>query len=107
MQRHGQPQSVVADKQRSHGAGMKTIGNADRHETGRWFNNRAENSHLPFRRRERVMWRFRLMRSLQLIGAVHASVHNHFNQEYTPYSGYNFKLNRAAALSEWRGLCAA
>jgi putative transposase len=66
----------------------------------------AENSHLPFRRRERAMLRFRRMRSLQTFAAVHSSVHNHFNQERSLSSRNNFKLNRTAALAEWRGLCA-
>ena len=70
-------------------------------------NNRAENSHQPFRRRERAMLRFRRMRTLQKFASVHASVHNHFNQERTLYSRQNFKANRAAALAEWRGLFAA
>ena len=83
---------------------MKVIGNADKQDTGRWLNNRAENSHLPFRRRERAMQRFRSMRSLQKFAAVHASVCNHFNQERHLYSRTNFKLNRAAALAEWRQL---
>jgi putative transposase len=47
MKRYGQPQGIVMDKLRSYGAAMKDIGNADQHETGRWLNNRAENSHLP------------------------------------------------------------
>ncbi|NKW72253.1 DDE-type integrase/transposase/recombinase, partial [Rhodobacteraceae bacterium R_SAG10] len=76
-------------------------------ETGRWLNNRAENSHLPFRRRERAMLRFRQMRSLQKFVTVHASVLNHFNQERHLYSRDNFKLNRTAALTEWRQLCSA
>ncbi|WP_373237219.1 DDE-type integrase/transposase/recombinase, partial [Cohaesibacter celericrescens] len=75
--------------------------------TGRWRNNRAENSHLPFRRRERAMIRFRRMRALQKFASIHASVYNHFNQERGLYSRLNFKLNRSAALAEWRGLCAA
>ena len=107
MKRHGRPEVLVTDKLRSYGAAMKVIGNADRQETGRWLNNRAENSHLPFRRRERAMLRFRQMRSLQKFVAIHGSVHNHFNQERHLYSRDNFKLNRAAALSEWRGLGAA
>jgi putative transposase len=102
MKRHGQPHVIVTDKLRSYGAAMKFIGNADRQETGRWLNNRAENSHLPFRRRERAMLRFRKMRSLQKFVTVHASVHNHFNQERSLYSRNNFKLNRAAALAGWR-----
>ena len=107
MKRYGNPEIIVTDKLRSYGAAMKAIGNASRQETGRWQNNRAENSHLPFRRRERAMLRFRQMRSLQKFVAVHASVHNHFNQERHLYSHSNFKLNRTAALAEWRGLCAA
>ena len=75
-------------------------------ETGRWLNNRGENSHQPFRRRERAMQRFRSMRSSQKFTAVHSSVHNHFNQERHLYHRAIFKLNRAAALAEWRGLCA-
>ena len=59
MKRYGQPEIIVTDKLRSYGAAMRVIGNDNRQETGRWLNNRAENSHLPFRRRERAMLRFR------------------------------------------------
>ena len=107
MKRHGRPQILVTDKLRSYRAAMKDLGNAGRQETGRWLNNRVENSHLPFRRRERVMLRFRRMRSLQKFVTVHAWVHNHFNHERHFYSRQNFKLNRAAALAEWRQLCSA
>ena len=120
MKRIGQPHVIVTDLLRSYGAAMKVIRNADRPKTGRWLNNRAENSHPlpgsglftnhekgPFRRRERAMLRFRRMRSLQKFVAVHSSVHNHFNQERHLYSRCNFKLNRTAALVEWRQLGAA
>ena len=53
MKRYGNPQVVVTDQLRSYGAAMKDIGNERRRETGRHLNNRAENSHQPFRRRER------------------------------------------------------
>ena len=102
MKRHGSPRAIVTDKLRSYGAAMKIIGTADRQETGQWKNNRAENSHLPFRRRERSMLRFKHMGSLQKFVAVHASVYNHFNLERHLYSRENFKLNRATALAEWR-----
>ena len=107
MRKHGEPEVVVTDKLRSYRAALQDIGAGERQETGRWLNNRAENSHLPFRRRERAMLRFRRMRSLQKFAAVHASVSNHFNQERSLSSRYHFKLNRTAALTEWRGLCAA
>ena len=55
MKRYGSPEVIVTDRLRSYGAAMKIIGNADKQEVGRWKNNRAENSHLPFRRRERAM----------------------------------------------------
>ena len=106
MKRRGRPRILVTDKLRSYGAAMKDIGNADKQETGRWLNNRAENSHLPFRRRERAMQRFRSMRCLQKFAAIHSSVSNHFNQERSLYSRATFKKNRAAALTEWRDLCA-
>ena len=106
MRRFGRPNAIVTDKLRSYGAALKEIGNADRQETGRWVNNRAENSHLPFRRRERAMLRFRRLRSLQKFVSVHASVLNLFNSERSLQPRPNFKLNRAAALSEWRQLCA-
>jgi hypothetical protein len=48
--------------------------------------------------------RFRQMQTLQKFVAVHSSVHNHFNQERHLHSRCNFKLNRAAALAEWRQL---
>jgi putative transposase len=88
-------------------AAFKDLGIQNLQETGRWANNRAENSHQPFRRRERAMLRFRRMRTLQKFASVHASVHNLFNTERAFHSRENFKVNRAAALAEWRGFFAA
>lgn len=107
IKRHGRPQTFVTDRLRSYGAALKDLGRGDDRETGRWANNRAENSHLPFRRRERAMQRFRRMRSLQMFASVHASVCNHFNQERSLSTRISYKAARAAALAEWRGLSAA
>jgi putative transposase len=104
MKRHGRPQAIVTDGLRSYGAAMKNIGNVDRQETGRWLNNRAENSHLPFRRRERAMERFRRMKTLQKFAAVHGTVHNHFNQERHLISRDLYRKRRSAALAEWRAV---
>ncbi len=106
MKRYGRPNVLVTDRLRSYGAAMTVIGNSDRQETGRWLNNRAENSHQPFRRRERAMAKFRSPGTLQKFAAIHASVHNHFNQERHLYSRQNFKLNRSVALAEWQQLAA-
>ena len=107
MKRFGSPKAIVTDNLRACGVAMKEIGNAKRQETGCWLNNRAENSHLLFRRRERAMLRFRQMQSLQKFGSVHASVHNHFIYERHLYRWINSMLNRTAALAEWRQLGAA
>ncbi|OYX41686.1 MAG: IS6 family transposase [Rhodobacterales bacterium 32-67-9] len=106
MRKYGRPEVIVTDKLRSYGAALREIGAGGRQETGRWVNNRTENSHLPFRRRERAMLRFRRIRSLQKFASVHASVSNHFNIERSLSSRPLFKQNRAAALAVWRGLCA-
>ncbi|MER3352916.1 MAG: IS6 family transposase [Hoeflea sp. D1-CHI-28] len=103
MRKHGRPKVIITDRLRSYGAALKEIGAANGQETGRWLNNRAENSHPPFRRRERAMLRFRRMRSLQKFAAVHASIYNLFNSERSLSSRHNFRLNRAIALAEWRG----
>ncbi len=107
MKRYGRPRVMVTDPLRSYQAAMREIGNAARQETSRWLNNRAENSHQPCRRQERAMTKFRSAKSLQIFAAVHASIHNHFNQQRLLYSRKNFKLNRSAALAEWRELSAA
>ncbi len=106
MKRYGRPGVVVTDRLRSYRAAMREIGNEARQVTGRWLNNRAENSHQPFRRRERAMAKFRSAKSLQKFASIHASVHNHFNQERHLYNRENFKFNRSAALVEWRQLAA-
>ena len=107
MRRYGNPKVVVTDKCPSYRAAMKVIGSEGRQETGRHLNNRAENSHLPFRRRERAMSRFRRMRSLQKFVSVHSSVFNHFNNERHLNSRDTYKVQREAALVEWQQLCAA
>jgi len=106
MKRYGQPKTIVTDRLRSYRAAMKSLGNEQDQEVGRWLNNRAENSHLPLRRRERAMLRFRRMRSLQKFAAVHSSVHNHFNLERHLNHRDRFKENRQIALEEWRDLAA-
>ena len=102
LKRHGSPKAITTDGLRSYKAALKEIGIADRQEIGRWANNRAENSHQPFRRRERAMLRFRRMKTLQAFASVHGTVHNHFNQERHLVSRKIYKERRDAALAAWR-----
>ena len=106
MKRYGQPKVIVTDRLRSYRAAMKVIGNTERQECGRWLNNRAENSHQPFRRREGAMSKFRDVKTLQKFASIHASIHNHFNLERHLNRCETLKENRTAALAEWRQLAA-
>lgn len=107
MKRHGQPKVIVTDRLKSYRAAMKVIGNQAAQDVGRWKNNRAENSHLPFRRRDRAMSKFRLERSLQKFTAVHSPVYNHFNFQRHLIARDEFKIQRDTALFKWQQLCAA
>jgi putative transposase len=106
MKKYGRPRKIVTDGLRAYSATMREVGNADRQEVGRGLNNRAENSHQPFRRRERAMQRFRSMKTLQKFSSVHAQVHNHFNHERHLIPRQVYKQRRSATLAEWRALTA-
>ena len=107
MKKYGAPKVIVTDRLKSYRAAMKTIGNEPTQEVGRWKNNRCENSHLPFRRREYAMLKFRRMPILQKFVSIHSSVFNHFNKERHINSRKIFRLQRNAALAEWQQLSAA
>jgi putative transposase len=102
LKRHGSPEAITTDGLRSYGAAMTELGNREKQEIGRWANNRCENSHLSFRRRERAMLRFRRMKSLQKFASVHANVHNHFALERHLVDRQTYKERRSAALAEWQ-----
>jgi putative transposase len=106
LKRHGKAEAIVTDGLKSYPAALRELGIEERGKMGRWLNNRAENSHLPFRRRERAMLRFRQMKSLQKFASVHANVHNHFNSDRHLIDRQTYKANRSAALAEWQSLMA-
>ena len=102
LRRHGSPEAITTDGLRSYGAAMDELGCREKQEVGRWANHGVENSHLPFRRRERAVLRFRRMGSLQKFASVHANVHNHFNLERHLVDRHTYKERRSAALAEWQ-----
>ena len=105
MKRHGRTKAVVTDGLRSYTAATREIGNADSQEVGRWLNNRVENSHQPFRRRERAMLRFRRMKTLPKFSSVHASVHNHLDVAYGRPEPEIEAVAGAPAISWWWRHC--
>lgn len=106
LKRQGKPEQIVTDGLRSYPAAMAHLGDLDRRQVERYSNNQAENSHPPFRRRERAMLRFRQMQTLQKFAAVQASISNHFNSERHFVDRQTFKARRSVASAEWRSLAA-
>jgi len=91
MKRHGRSEAIVTDGLLSYSAAMRKLGNLDRREMGRWLNNRVENSHQPFRRRERAMLRLRRMNVLQKFSSVPASAQTISTRNATSSTGRTTK----------------
>ena len=106
MKRYGQPRVIVTDRRRSYWAAMNVIGNAADQGCGWWLNNRAENLHQTFRRREGEISKFWDVKTQQKFASIQTSVHNQFNLERHLTPRETFKQNRAAAMAEWRQLAA-
>ena len=101
------PALLVTDKLRSYGAAKTQLRLSVRHEQGLRKNNRAENSHLPVRRRERKMQRFKSPGSAQRFLSVHASVQNTINVQRHLVSRNTLRALRGEALQNWRAATAA
>ena len=96
------PAAVVTDKLGSYRSALRELGIAWRHDTGRWKNNRAENSHQPLRQRERRMKRFKSPGSAQRFLSIHAAVYNVFNVQRHLISRRTLRSFRAQAMLTWR-----
>ena len=101
------PKTLVTDKLRSYGAAKTQLGLSARHEQGLRKNNRAENSHLPVRRRERKMQRFKSPGSAQRFLSVQAAVHNTFSVQRNLVSRKTLRALRGEAFQNWRAATAA
>src|ERR1039458_9732738 len=101
------PDRLITDDLRSYDAAARELGIENRHERGRWKNNRAENSHQPTRRRERKMQRFKSPGSAQKFLSTHAAVYNTFNVQRHLTSARTHRTFRAAAMNTWRAAVAA
>jgi transposase-like protein len=93
---------IVTDKLASYRAALRNLGMADRHRPGGMReNNRAENSHLPIRRRERKQRKFKSQGSAQRFLATHAAVYNTFNLQPHLISRSGLRTLRARAHQAW------
>jgi putative transposase len=102
------PDRFVTDGLLSYGAALETIGCRSRHRPGRLReNNRAENSHLSVRRRERKMQRFKSQGQAQRFVSIHGAIYNLFNVQRHLISRSTLRTFRATAMEGWNAASAA
>jgi len=101
------PDAFVTDKLPSYGAALKDLGLSKHHDFGGRKNNRAENSHLSVRQRERRMQRFKSAGSAQRFLSTHATVYNTFNVQRHLITRKTLRLFRNEAMSVWQTVTAA
>ena len=101
------PRVLITDKLRSYGAARKDIGLRIEHRQHKGLNNRAENSHLPTRRRERIMKRFKSLRHVQRFLSIHDQFANLFHFPRNTLSAIEYRAARAKAFSAWAEITTA
>ena len=96
------PRVMITDKLRSYGAARAKMGLQVEHRQHKGLNNRAENSHQPTRRRERIMKRFKSARQAQRFLTVHDQVANLFHIPYPESVPADFRrASRERAFAVW------
>jgi transposase-like protein len=99
---HVEPETITTDGLRSYPAALHVLGLSDRHRPGRLRdNNRAENSHLSIRRRERKMQGFKSKKSAQRFLEMHAALYNTFNVQRHLISRRTLRVFRTRSDSVW------
>lgn len=103
IKRFGLPKRIVTDKLRSYGAARREIASGLKHRSHKGLNNRAENSHLPFRKRERCMQGFRSPGGLQRFVACHSATRNRFSIPARRRSAIETRYHRIEAFDAGKG----
>ena len=102
------PEAIITDGLASYKAALRDLGGLKRHQPGRLQeNNRAENSHLPVRRRERKMQRFKSQGQAQRFISTHSAIYNNFNIERHLVSRKTMRKYRDRAFAEWQAASAS
>ena len=101
------PKRIVTDKLGSYAAAKRTVMPKVEHRQHKALNNRAENSHVPVRKRERIMQGFRSWPGLQRFVSTFSAVRNHFVLPRSQRSALSTHLHRLRAMAEWKSVTAA
>jgi putative transposase len=100
----GPPRRIITDKLGSYAAARRQVMPDVEHRSHKGLNNRAENSHLPFRRRERARQGFRSPRYVQRFVSVFSAVRNLFVPPRSSRSAPATHLHRLTAMAEWKAV---
>lgn len=101
------PKRIVGDKLRSYGAARRNIIPTVEHRSHKGLNNRAENSHLPLRKRERIMQGFRSAGGLQRFIATFSAIRNLFVSPRHKRSALATHIHRVRAMAHWKAVTGA
>ena len=102
MKKQGRaPRVLITDKLRSYGAAKREIMPGVEHRQHKGLNNRAENSHQPTRRRERIMKRFKSPRQVQRFLSIHDQVANLFSRRPNQDTAAKCHAARHEAFAIW------
>lgn len=101
------PKRIITDKLRSYGAAKRDMMPSVEHRSHKGLNNRAENSHLPLRKRERMMQGFRSAGGLQRFIAVFSAIRNHFVPSHQKHTALATHIHRIRAMAQWKAVTRA
>ena len=101
------PTQIVTDKLKSYHKAFQILGLTAEHIDNKRSNNRAENSHLPVRRRERKMQKFKSSGSAQRFLNIQSATYNIFYVQRHLLNRIHFKQFRDEAFSVWATASAA
>jgi len=98
---HALPKRIITDKLRSYGAAKREVAPGLDHWSHKGLNNRAENCHLPFRKRERAMQSFRSPGGLQRFVSIHSATRNCFVVPARRRAALTIRYHRMEAFEAW------
>jgi putative transposase len=101
------PKRMITDKLRSYAAAKRLLMPRVEHRAHKGSNTRAENAHVPLRKRERMMQGFRSWSGLQRFVSIFSTVRNHFVPPHSRRSALGIYLHRLNAIAEWKSVTAA
>jgi len=98
------PKRMITDKLRSYGAARRQVMQGVEHRSHKGLNNRAENSHVPLRKRERSMQGFRSPGGLQRFISIFSAVRNLFVPSRSQRSALGIRSHRLQAMAQWNAV---